>query len=306
MVGTLINVTNPLGGINLNSTASSISSQFVNYPNDALFGFEQGLPENGSVYYNTTLGCVRVFSNGAWYNDLNVEPWQNSTMYLVGQIVWAPDLNIYRCVIMHTSSAGPATIDDDALNWTRMGAHELGQLKDVDFITEPQVDGDTLRYDGVLLKWLPVAHNKFDIELQLKELAVKPSAPPAGYVKLYSMNGKILIQNSTGEETQMLAQYNVVDFLDATVLDASTIDNTAVAYKEVVASLATNVKGVQIFDTAGIDLGWYDGSNNLLFVSGPGTSETTFVEIPAGTLIKVKALVADAPFSGNYIVNFLG
>ena len=104
----------------------------------------------------------------------------------------------------------------------------------------------------------------------------------------------------------MLAQYNVVDFLDAVVLDASTIDNTAVAYTQVVASLAADVKGVQIFDTAGIDLGWYDGADNLLFVSGAGSSETTFVEIPAGTLIKVKALVADDPFSGNYIVNFLG
>ena len=306
MVGTLINVTNPLGGINLNSTASSISSQFVNYPDDASFIFEQGAPENGSVYYNTSLNCVRVFSNGQWYNDLNLEPWQNSTMYLVGQVVWAADYNIYRCVIMHTSSAGPATIEDDSVNWARMGAHELGDLKDVDFITEPQVDGDTIRYDGVLLKWLPVAHNMFDIELQLKELAVKPSAPPAGYVKLYSRGGSIFTQNSLGEETQMLAQYNVVDFLDSVVLDASTIDNTAIAYLPVVAALASDVKAVQVFDTAGIDLGWYDGTNKLLFVSGPGTSETTFVEIPAGTEIQVKALVAGSSFSGNYIVNFLG
>lgn len=69
MVGTLINVTNPLGGINLNSTVSSISSQFVNYPDDATFIFEQGLPENGSIYYNTTYMCVRTYVDGAWVND---------------------------------------------------------------------------------------------------------------------------------------------------------------------------------------------------------------------------------------------
>lgn len=107
----------------------------------------------------------------------------------------------------------------------------------------------------------------------------------------------------------MLRQYDVVDFLDAGIIAANTIDFNAMTYLTVVASLAADVKAVQIFDTAGINLGWYDGADNLLFVSGPGTNETTPVEIAAGTAIKVRPLLAAAgPFSaaGKYTVNFLG
>lgn len=305
MVGTLINVTNPLGGINLNSTASSISSQFVNYPDDATFIFEQGLPENGNVYYNTSLNCVRVFSNGQWYNDLNVEPWQNSTVYLVGQIVWAADYHIYRCVIMHTSSAGPATIETDSINWARMGAHELGDLKDVD--TTGVADRDILVWDDVAKLFKPENKGLFKEPITVPIVGAEPAAPAVGYVVLYAMGKTVYAKYSDSEVVEMLRQYDVVDFLDAGVIDASAIDNTAVAYLQVVASLAADVKAVQVFDTAGINLGWYDGANNLLFVSGPGTNETTQVEIPAGTSVTVKPLVASAgAFSGQYTVNFLG
>ena len=105
-LGAVINVRGLLGNKNLVAQASSTSKQYVNYPDDAAYASSEGAPVNGSVYYNTTYGCVRVFSNGLWYNDLELEPWQNSTMYIVGQVVWAADNNIYRCIITHTSSAG--------------------------------------------------------------------------------------------------------------------------------------------------------------------------------------------------------
>ena len=113
--------------------------------------------------------------------------------------------------------------------------------------------------------------------------------------------------DSTTKVTEFEMPLTVVDFLDGNILDAPTIDNTGATYTSVVASLAGLVRRVQIFDTAGINLGWYDGSNNLLFTSGAGTNEQTDIEIPAGTLIKVKPLEASgSTFSGNYVVNFLG
>lgn len=304
-IGAVVNVRGLLGNKNLVAQASSTSKQYVNYPDDAAYAAAEGAPVNGSVYYNTTYGCVRVYSNGLWYNDLELEPWQNSTMYLVGQVVWAADFNIYRCVIMHTSSAGPATIDDDAINWVRMGAHYVGDLKDVD--TTGVADRDVLVWDDVAKLFKPENKGLFKEPITVPILAVEPPAPTAGNVVLYAMGKTVYAKYSDNEVVEMIRQYDVVDFLDGNIIDASTIDKTAVAYLTVVASLAADVKAVQIFDTAGINLGWYDGANNLLFVSGPGTNETTQVEIPTGTEIKVRALSASTnDFSGNYTVNFLG
>ena len=303
-IGAVVNIRGLLGNKNLVAQASSTSKQYVNYSDDAAYAASEGAPVNGSVYYNTSYGCVRVYSNGAWYNDLELEPWNNSTVYLVGQVVWASDFNIYRCVIMHTSSALPSTIDDDAVNWVRMGAHYIGDLKDVN--TTGISDRDILVWDDVAKLFKPENKGLFKEPITVPVVAVEPPAPAASNVVIYAMNKTVYAKYSDGEVVEMLRQYDVVDFLDAGVIDASAIDNTAIAYLQVVASLAADVKAVQVFDTAGINLGWYDGANNLLFVSGPGTNETTQVEIPAGTLIKVKALVADNPFSGKYTVNFLG
>lgn len=283
---------------------SSISSQFVNYAADAIFIANHGAPVNGSVYYNTSIQAVRVFSNGNWYNDLNPEPWSNSTTYIVGHIVWTPTNQIFRCVINHTSSAGPATISDDIANWAPMGAHNVGELADVD--TTGAVEGDVL-VRNALGVYMPEAKGLMRNPIDIPLVAVEPASPPAGYVRLYAIGKTVYAKYNDNEVVEMLRQYDVVDFLDAGIISANTIDNTAVAYLQVVATLAADVKAVQIFDTAGINLGWYDGSNVLLFVSGPGTNETTPVEIAAGTEIKVRPLEASATaFAGRYTVNFLG
>ena len=143
--------------------------------------------------------------------------------------------------------------------------------------------------------------------LEFLNLAADPSTPSANFVKLYSKNNRMYVIDSTAKVTELEMPLTVVDLLDGNIVDASTIDNTAVAYTTVVASLAGLVRRVQIFDTAGINLGWYNGANDLLFVSGPGTNESTDIEIPAGTEIKVRPLVASgSAFSGSYVVNFLG
>lgn len=283
---------------------SSIAAFYQQYSDDATYIVNHGAPTGGSVYFNTSLQTVRVFSNGNWYNETTPEPWQNNTTYVVGQIVWS-GYQVFRCIINHTSSAGPATIYDDAVNWTNVGAHEIGQLDDVD--TTGALAGDVLVRDVAGI-YKPSAKGLFTTPLTIPVVAVEPATPAAGYVVLWADNKKtIKAKYEDGEVVEMIRQYDVVDFLDLGVLDASTVDNTAVAYLQVVATLAADVKAVQIFDTAGINLGWYDGSDVLLFVSGPGTNETTPVEIAAGTEIKVRPLEASATaFAGRYTVNFLG
>ena len=143
--------------------------------------------------------------------------------------------------------------------------------------------------------------------MEFLNLSANPSTPSANFVKLYAKNNRMYVMDSTAKVTELEMPLTVVDHLDGNIIDASTIDKTAVAYTTVVASLAGLVRRVQIFDTAGINLGWYNGANTLLFVSGPGTNESTDIEIPAGTALKVRPLQASATdFSGNYVVNFLG
>lgn len=283
---------------------TSIAAFYQQYPDDTTYAANHGAPVNGSVYYNTALKSVRVFSNGAWYNDLTPEPWANSTQYIVGQIVWTSTNQIFRCVINHTSSAGPATIVDDIANWAPMGAHVVGALDDVD--TTSVVEGDVLVRDALGV-FRPEAKGLMRNPIDVPLVGEEPAAPAVGYVRLYAMNKTVYAKYSDNEVVEMLRQYDVVDFLDLGVISADNIDFNAVTYYQVVAALAADVKAVQIFDTAGINLGWYDGANNLLFVSGPGTNETTAVEIASGTEIKVRPLAASgSAFSGNYTVNFLG
>lgn len=285
---------------------TSIAAFYQQYADDATYVANHGAPVNGSVYYNTSLLAVRVFSNGNWYNDLTPEPWANSTAYIVGQIVWTSTNQIFRCISNHTSSAFPATIDSDLVNWAPMGAHVIGALNDVD--TTGAVEGDVLVRNALGI-YVPEAKGLMRNPIDVPLVAVEPAAPAAGYVRLYAIGKTVYAKYNDNEVVEMLRQYDVVDFLDAGIIAANTIDFNAVTYLTVVASLAADVKAVQIFDTAGINLGWYDGADNLLFVSGPGTNETTPVEIAAGTEIKVRPLLAAAgPFSaaGKYTVNFLG
>ena len=263
-----------------------------------------GAPTEGSVYWSSYYNCVRTFSNGVWVNLFPLVEWDNSRPYYFEQIVEYSG-ELFQCTAEHISSPSPATIYDDIANWHPLTQHDLNELTNVD--TTGAVENDVIVLDNAGV-YRPEAKGTFKTPLTVPVISVEPATPVAGYVVLWADdNMTVKAKYETGEVVEMLKQYNVVDFLDTPLLDASLIDNTAVAYLTVVASLASDVKAIQIYDTAGINLGWYDGSDNLLYVSGPGTNETTQVEIPAGTLIKVRPLEASASaFSGRYTVNFLG
>jgi len=101
----------------------------------------------------------------------------------------------------------------------------------------------------------------------------------------------------------------VVDFLDVPYFDATTINGSAGAFVQCVASLAANVTKVQTFDTSGSFMGVYVGppaGEVLAFVFGPGTNETVDIVIPAGSRVSFRSLEAAAPVAGNITMNFIG
>ncbi len=105
---------------------------------------------------------------------------------------------------------------------------------------------------------------------------------------------------------------SVVDLLDANILDTSStnIPGNASNPVEVVASLAAEVKALQLLDTTGAFIGIYTGaalSETLKLVMGPGSDQTIQHTIPAGTRISLKRLDgATAISSGIVAINFLG
>lgn len=104
----------------------------------------------------------------------------------------------------------------------------------------------------------------------------------------------------------------VVDLLDANILDTSTtnIPGSAGSPVTAVASLASAVKKIQIFDTTGAFVGVYTGaaaSEVLLFTFGPGSNETTDVKISAGTRISFKRLDSTTAVSSGIVsINCIG
>jgi hypothetical protein len=77
----------------------------------------------------------------------------------------------------------------------------------------------------------------------------------------------------------------------------------------VVASLASDVEKIQVFDTTGSFIGIYTGavaSEVLAAVFGPGSNETVEVSIASGTRVSLRALENIAIPLGNVSMNFMG
>lgn len=107
----------------------------------------------------------------------------------------------------------------------------------------------------------------------------------------------------------IISTLDVVDFLDAPFFDATTIAGSGGGFTTSVASLAANVKKVQVFDTSGSFIGVYTGaaaSETLKFVFGPGSNEEIDAVIASGTRISFRSLETTAPVAGNITMNFIG
>ena len=105
------------------------------------------------------------------------------------------------------------------------------------------------------------------------------------------------------------ALLDVIDVLDTPLGDASTINGSAGAFVEFVASTAAATKAIQISDTGGIFMGVYTGpaaSEVLAAQFGPGSDQTIPVIIVSGTRISMRALETTGPSTGFITINFLG
>jgi hypothetical protein len=117
--------------------------------------------------------------------------------------------------------------------------------------------------------------------------------------------------DSTGALRTVEKALSTVDFFDTPLLDASStnIPGSAANSLQVIASLASAVRKIQVFDTTGEFFGIFTGavsSPTLVAVVGPGSNETVDASIAAGTIISLRSLTTTAISSGNVTMNFMG
>lgn len=103
----------------------------------------------------------------------------------------------------------------------------------------------------------------------------------------------------------------VVDLCDTPLITASgSINGSAGAFYEAVASLAATVKAIQCLDTSGSWIGVYTGtaaSEALVAVIPPGADGSILeLAITSGTRVALRSMEATGPASGNFAINFLG
>jgi hypothetical protein len=111
---------------------------------------------------------------------------------------------------------------------------------------------------------------------------------------------------SSAADTSLL---DIVDLPDTPLIAGSSINGSAGAFFEVTASLAADVKEIDVYDTTGDFLGWYTGaaaSEVLKFVSGPGFDHPVPFKVSSGERISVRGMEAAVSGVGSTSVNFLG
>ena len=123
---------------------------------------------------------------------------------------------------------------------------------------------------------------------------------------LASIDGKDFATETT--LASLKSELTVVDQLDSGVIDATSINGSAGAFLEIVASSASLVKKVQIVEDIGHFMALYTGaaSSEVFLCNLPLGGGDVEVNIPAATRIAIRSTITDAPTSGNMAVNLLG
>ena len=101
------------------------------------------------------------------------------------------------------------------------------------------------------------------------------------------------------------------DFTVLTSVDtlAGSINGSAGAFTEVVASLSDDCVAITPYETTGRKIGVYTGaaaSETLLFILGPGQDTPMRVDLAAGTRISIRSTEVTGPSSGSLILTFSG
>jgi hypothetical protein len=118
-----------------------------------------------------------------------------------------------------------------------------------------------------------------------------PNPLPVSSPTLLTELQSILVELQTINQNQHL---DIVDFMDTPVVAGTVINGSAGAFTEIVASLAANVKVMEILDTTGVVVGLYSGAaaSEVLIDILPLGGGTRINEIPTGTRLSVKGMEA--------------
>lgn len=119
----------------------------------------------------------------------------------------------------------------------------------------------------------------------------------------------LLAVNTDGSINVSVNAESVVDLLDTPILAGSSINASAGALVQVVASTAAITKKIQVSDTTGDFLGWYTGaaaSEVLRAITGPGFDGILPFSFAASTRVTVRGMQATVSGAGFVSVNFIG
>jgi hypothetical protein len=115
--------------------------------------------------------------------------------------------------------------------------------------------------------------------------------------------------NSTTEAIKVTETSTSSDVISSYEIDYSSINGSAGAHYEVVASTASAVSQVLIYDTTGISMTLYtggSGSETAKVIVGPGNDGILPCQIAASTRVTVKATGSSAPTAGKLYIVLIG
>jgi hypothetical protein len=116
--------------------------------------------------------------------------------------------------------------------------------------------------------------------------------------------------NSLSSIDSKVSRLSVVDLCDTPLVSGTSINGSAGAFYQAVATLAAAVKAIQCLDTTGVFMGVYTGaaaSETLVAVIPPGADGAILdISIASGARVALRALEATGPSAGSFAINFLG
>ncbi len=118
------------------------------------------------------------------------------------------------------------------------------------------------------------------------------STATASITGVVSVTGEVL----TDEDLDVFSNNNI---------NSSGINSVTGNYLQIVASTASAIRQIAVYDTTGSSLsiakGAASGEINILY-TGPGDSGTYPVQVPAGSRISIRSLESTAPSTGANII----
>lgn len=267
-----------IGDVTINNAAGASAVNVQDGGNSLTVDGTVAATQSGTWNVNNISGTISL-PTGA--STLTEQQTQTTALQLLDDVVASTGAAI--------PSKGYAVSGSDGTNARVLKTNSSGELQ-VDVLSQPALShsSDSVKIgDGTEFASV-TASNQLEVAVT--------AALPAG-------------TNAIG--TVSVATYDVVDFLDTPLLDASSTNIPASASTPltVIASLASRVRKVQAIDTTGKFVGVYAdpaGTPVLQFIIGPGSDSTVEVDIPASTVLGVRNMENATITTGNLVLNLMG